>query len=487
MFYISPWYDEIYTYINFIDEGFLYSATHWPAPNNHIFFSMLSALINWCGNYIGLRGISYLAAIGTIIILYIFLKEIFSKNVSMITTLCYSMLLLTNKLAIQGRGYSLATFFLMVAVYCGYRICYKNVTKKEYIFWMLSLWFGLYTVVTSVYWVVAICLCCGIVLLILKKYNCLLKLILSSLIAAVMTLLSYAVMWFSIGAQQISNDVTSGYYGAKVWFLIKEFPRTCLMRGIEFMTSDRSVQGIERSAFLRDFKYFARDILSAFFGTTNMWYFYGLLVVISICFVTLLVLVFRKKNKHIFMLTLSSVGFFGIFIILCIQSAYPFTRVFSFLGIFIIMPIGLLNGLVAEIINKFVKWKHFNIVAYIFVGVFALYTGIKLMSPLYRMEYDVYDYYAYDAVKHIEWDNVGTYLVSDVYVTQQVEFHQIIGNDIELQVETDAPDIIITKKTTLTGVWPDVITDEALENCFISKRPILYENELYRVYGNNYN
>ena len=479
MFYITPWYDETYTYINFINEGFLYSATHWPAPNNHIFFSMLSALINWGGTYIGLRGISLLSAMGTVILLYMLFKEVLSKTVSIIIVLSYSMLFLTNKLAVQGRGYSLATFFLMLAIYCGYRICFKTPKKAEYIWWAVALWLGLYTVVTSVYWVVALCLCGGIVLLVLKKYNNLIRLIVSSFAAAIATLICYAVMWFSIGAQQISSDITTGYYGEDVWFLIKEFPRTCLMRGIEFMTSDRSVQGVDRSAFLRDFKYFGRDILSAFFGKTNMWYFYGLLLVIAICFALFVVCIIKKHTKYIYFLALSSIGFVGIFVTLWVQSAYPFIRVFSFLGIFIIIPIGLLYAIVAELLNKYIKWKYKGLVACIAV---TLFTGIKLTNPIHMLEYDYLDYYALDAIKNTDWDGIGTYLVSDLYVHQQIKFHKMIGDNMELQIDNDSPDVILTKKQLL-GYWPEMITNDELENCCVMERPVIYENEMYIVYG----
>ena len=479
MFYITPWYDETYTYINFINEGFFYSATHWPAPNNHILFSMLSALVNWGGIYIGLRGISLLAAIGTAILLYMLFKEVSSGTVSIITVLSYSMLLLTNKLAVQGRGYSLATFFLMLAVYCGYRICFKLPKKAEYIWWAVALWAGLYTVVTSVYWVVALCLCGGIVLLILKKYKNLIRLIISSFVAAIATLISYTVMWLSIGAQQISIDVTTGYYGANVWFLIKEFPRTCLMRGIEFMTSDRSVQGVDRNAFLGDFKYLGRDILAAFFGKTNILYFYCLLFVIAICFVLFVVCAVKKKTKYIYFLALSSIGFVGIFVTLWIQSAYPFVRVFSFLGIFIIMPIVLVFSVVAEFLKKYVKWKY----AWIVVCVAAtLFTGIKLTNPVYMLEYDYLDYYALDAIKNTEWDGIGTYLVSDYYMEQQIQYHKIIGDDLELQADSDSPDVILTKKQ-LSGYWPEMITNIELENCCVQERPVIYENDVYIVYG----
>ena len=64
MFAITPNYDELYTYYNFVSRGPLYSAIHWPLPNNHVGYSILSAMLYRCGNsYIALRGVSYVAAI----------------------------------------------------------------------------------------------------------------------------------------------------------------------------------------------------------------------------------------------------------------------------------------------------------------------------------------------------------------------------------------------------------------------------------------
>lgn len=485
MFSITPWYDEIYTYINFIDKGGWYSATHWPAPNNHIFFSIISSCVSWCGHYIGLRGISFLAAVGTIVLIYKFFSELFSKISATIVAIIYSLLKLTNSLAVQGRGYSLATFFLMLAVYCGYRICYKDVKIKEYVVWGVSLWLGLYTLVSSIYWVVAVCLCTGVVLLVLNKYKNFIKLIICSIAAAIMTLISYGIMWLSIGGQSISNDITSGYYGANVWFLIKEFPRTCLKRGMDFMLNDRSVQGIDREDFIKDFHYFARDILRAFFGDNGQaffQYYYVLVMVVALCLVAFVVLLFLKKTKYIYALALASIGFIGIYLTLLIQSAYPFIRVFSFLGIFLIMPIGIMFGMIIEQISNHIKFKYANWLGYGLFLAFVFFAAVRLMNPIYMMEYDYTDFYAYDAVSNVDWEKADTYLASDYYVEQQVEFHQNIGEDRNVKIDMEKPDIIITKKE-LSGTWPDIITEEILYTYYVSERPVLYENEIYIVYG----
>lgn len=50
MFAIKPWYDELYTYYSFISRGPVYAAIHWPVPNNHVFYSVLSAFLDYLGS-----------------------------------------------------------------------------------------------------------------------------------------------------------------------------------------------------------------------------------------------------------------------------------------------------------------------------------------------------------------------------------------------------------------------------------------------------
>ena len=71
LFAFTPWYDELYTYYCFISKGPIYAAIHWPLPNNHVGYSVLSACLDYLGNaYIGLRGVSYLCALANICILH---------------------------------------------------------------------------------------------------------------------------------------------------------------------------------------------------------------------------------------------------------------------------------------------------------------------------------------------------------------------------------------------------------------------------------
>ena len=492
MFWIAPWYDEVYTYLNFIDKGVIYSATHWPAPNNHVFFSMVSSLLRGFGIYIGLRGVSYLAALGTLIVLYLLFKKTWGKNFASFGCIIYGSLLATNSLAVQGRGYSLATFFLILSIYCGYCICFEKSGKKIYILWIISLWLGLYTLVSSVYWVVSICICNGILLLILSKYKELIKLIIASLIAALMTLVSYAILWFSVGAQLISNDISTGYFGAKISDLIVQFPRTCLVRGMDFMLSDRSVQGIDRAAFIRDFRFFARDVLSGFWGEKHMAYWYVLLVSIVILTILFVALgCYYKKNKQfdknwLYPLVVSGVGYIMMYIVLLVQSAYPFARVFSYLGIYLAISICVWMDIIRNVFKKLIKKslpEKANILSSVVPLILLVMVLFRITTPMYLAEYDYMDYYAYDAIKNIDWSPYESFYATDVYANQQIMYHCIEGEEMLLQTDMNYPDVLFVSKNEMNGQWPYYITNEQLAKYCIEERELLYENTLYLIYG----
>ena len=124
MFSIPPWYDELYTYENFIDRGVIYSMIHWPLPNNHVFFSALSAVLNKLGSpYIGLRGISFLASLGSLLLLYRILRKAVPANLAAAGAALFAAMYNVVQQAAQGRGYALSGFFLLAAVNCLYEIC----------------------------------------------------------------------------------------------------------------------------------------------------------------------------------------------------------------------------------------------------------------------------------------------------------------------------------------------------------------------------
>ena len=82
MFTNRPWYDELYTYYYFISRGPVYAAIHWPVPNNHMGYSVLSAVIDKFGNsYLGLRGVSVICSVISLFLIYRLAKKISGRNI----------------------------------------------------------------------------------------------------------------------------------------------------------------------------------------------------------------------------------------------------------------------------------------------------------------------------------------------------------------------------------------------------------------------
>ena len=124
MFAIKPWYDELYTYYSFISKGPVYAAIHWPVPNNHVFYSVLSAFLDYFGNpYIGLRGVSFIAACANLVLLYRFAGKFMNSYLAAGSTFLYAAVWQINNLSVQGRGYTISITFYLLTLLCLEKIC----------------------------------------------------------------------------------------------------------------------------------------------------------------------------------------------------------------------------------------------------------------------------------------------------------------------------------------------------------------------------
>ena len=118
LFVLTPWYDELYTYYYFVSRGPIYAAIHWPLPNNHMGYSVLSGVLDYFGNSaIGLRGVSWISSLVSIGLLFAIGRKCFPKGFAMVPAFLFCAMGLVNQLAVQGRGYALTTCLYLVAFY----------------------------------------------------------------------------------------------------------------------------------------------------------------------------------------------------------------------------------------------------------------------------------------------------------------------------------------------------------------------------------
>jgi hypothetical protein len=265
---------------------------------------------------------------------------------------------------------------------------------------------------------------------------------------------------------------------------------------------------VDRQDFLSDFKYVARFIFQGFFpieGVDGMhiWFFVnGLVLLLCLCFICFAILHILKGKKSNLDAKISEYGFVIIlagpaallsWTVLLIQGAFPFTRVFSFWGVFLTLQmslflylLSLLAGKLSCKSNKRINSKWFCLA---FLPVCACWFFI-LLSPKYMEEYSFRDYYALDAIKQLDFSKISTYLASDIYAKQQFEFHYVVvvvaGQAMPVVFDNIAPEAAVIHKALIDeaghGDWAYLFSLDELPQELIQKKYLVYENEQYYTY-----
>ena len=411
MFSIPPWYDELYTYENFIDRGVIYSMIHWPLPNNHVFFSALSAVLNKLGSpYIGLRGISFLASMGSLLLLYRILRKAVPANLAAAGAALFAAMYNVVQQAAQGRGYALSGFFLLAAVNCLYEICVPDAggisgafagTGQEYEkggqkgegrikelqkisgreikgrkikgrkikgrkikgrkidrrFWYYvgfaaCLTGGLYTIASNLYWVVPVCMAGGLYLLFSGKYKTLFRLIGASLAAALATFGLYTIIWLAIGSNFLVKEEAGPFFGKGHFYVLLHDPFAAFSRGMQAMLSDPNIQSIDRSRFNSEFIQYLERVANQVYPNGGR-----ILLVLTaagpVLALLLCVRAFWRKDMPVFFLALYTVVLTVMVpVFLTVQCVFPYLRVFTYMGSVLAMLFVLMVYAVADIVRS---------------------------------------------------------------------------------------------------------------------------------------
>ncbi len=506
MFALTPWYDELYTYYYFISRGPVYAAIHWPLPNNHVGYSVLSGFLNLFGNpVIGLRGISYLAALVNLVLLYRIGRKCFSCGWSVCCVLIYSCMNLVNQLAVQGRGYTLAVSCFLMAICMLQEIGWKEGAegKKDFIYYgifSLSLTLGLYILPSSVYWVIPVCITGGIFLLSLKKIRPLAYLIISSLVAAFQTLLLYAVIWLAIGSNLLSKTEGGAFYGQGHIGIICSAPFLSLRTGMDYMLATPYIQSVERQGYLARLLEWFRSLFNLYYPRVGVF----LLIVTAAGIVFAILWGWRKyragDKAHYFLPLLTTVVLLLMPVFLIIQCTLPYFRVYSYIGI----PVAMLLCCLGQMLEKYC-WERngkavksgnvedleekrrrisFSIPG-IAIMVCALLSIALLVSKEYNGEYGMSEFYAKDALKKAGVQEGENLCVTDCYQQYLLKFYY--GIECENQKIEEADTVLLHREMTMSQTenfrWEfyqtyDTIPWEWMEN---EMNPV-YENEEYIVY-----
>lgn len=371
MFALTPWYDELYTYYYFISRGPVYAAIHWPVPNNHVGYSVLSAFLDLFGNpYIGLRGVSYLCALVNMVLLFWLGGRYFKTGISLTVVSGYCLLNLVNQLSIQGRGYTLSVTCFLTAVCLLDVICRdKQVRKKTYILFALALVLGLYTVPSDVYWVLPVCFSGGLYLLLqafsekrdqqgqVRKtaaFQKLIRLILVSLLAAFITVCLYGIIWLAIGSNLLIKE-DPAFQGMGHVQVILKHPFSCVSTGINYMLATPYIQSVPKDGFSAKLVTWLQNLFIQYLD--GSW-----VLIVVIIIGGFLVLgsqaVIRHGNRKQMSGRETAQGILPLLNVICIlaiplfllaQHKLPYYRVFMYGGALIALLLGfLLDGILPD-------------------------------------------------------------------------------------------------------------------------------------------
>ena len=373
MFTNNPWYDELYTYYSFISKGPVYSAIHWPLPNNHIGYSALSGFLSYLGNpTIALRGVSFICAVLNIYLVYRLASEYTDEKLSFLAVFIYAGVFEVHNMAVQGRGYTLSTTCYLLAMLMIIRIINGKGNFLTYAVYSICLALGIYAVPSSTFWVIPVCIFGGIYFLFNKRIKELIYLVIASVIAALMALSLYLVIWLSIGSNLLSKDAASAYYGIYQLDIIKMNPVLSAQTGIDYMLASPYIQSMDRGTVISGLFNYFEALFEQFYGGL------GIAITVFLAITGVIALVRFIFNRTRILEIFLSVSIFMLPVMLIIQSVQPYLRVFSYFGVVLSLSVIMyLNILRDKVLNR----------GSLVSDIFVIAMGILLVGRLFTYTY----------------------------------------------------------------------------------------------------
>lgn len=471
MFGTDVLYDEIFTYRSYINRGLIYCVIDWRFPNNHILYSILSCLFAMSGNpYIALRGLAFCVSVANILLLYTLVKKVFPKNIALFVTMLYTSFYMVVYQSLQGRGYILSICILLLALHMLVAICGGNAKKRHYLSYAICLILALYTVPSNLYFILILSITGGLCLLLLKKYQILIKLIITSVCGAVGTFFIYIPTFIGMGLMRLmrvergltDSDAISGFgiKGAIETFV--QNPISSIVTGIQEMTGNSFVEPIARSEVMAGYAEWVKELLSGYFGSSMLII---IAIVIGLIFVTIrIVCGFEKNNSadtigsankadnankadsadnekklqmNRLLAMLFLVSFCFILLVPFLQSVLPPVRTLVFLAVPFSIACGYALLFIKNHIGKLTKPVGIALTVVFIVYLGYSFFGTKALQICAENEAQTYQ--AIVETKAWEYD---TYLYGPIFAREQLIFHY--GK--ELEEETEKPDYVILLK-----------------------------------------
>lgn len=483
MFTNKPWYDELYTYYSFISRGPVYAAIHWPVPNNHVGYSVLSACLDIFGNpYIGLRGVSYLASLANMILIYRLTDRFMKREYALSSVVLYVCANLVFSLSVQGRGYTLATTCYLMSILCCYHICVGEVKTRHYI--GIALWFalGLYVLPSSLYWVLPICAVGGLFLLFRMEWKKFGLYFASAVAGALITLFLYTLIWLAIGSNLMCKNPENPYYGVYQVTIILKAPFAALKTGIDYMLATPYIQSIDRLTATRGMLGYFKELFDLYYANCGIALVIITISIILFCF-WYGVKHFRNRRVEYWLALYLVVSLLSVPVMLLIQSVHPYKRVFSFY----MVPIAIgIAYCLYRCMTYCLDEKYQKRVAVILFAIILVLGGLRFTSYDYRRPYADRENSLHEVFDMVDAKSIESIYYTDDFQKYVLKFYY----DAEPEEKSleEAQYVLVYRemlKPEIQSVdWPLMVTydRDMLAEIFYHFEPIA-SNDVYEVYA----
>lgn len=479
MFTNYPWYDELYTYYSFISKGPIYAAIHWPLPNNHMGYSALSGFLSYFGNStIALRGISYICAVANVFLVYALAKKWTGIRTALVTVFVYCGAFNVHNMAVQGRGYTFCTTCYIIVLLMLDKIIHNEAKRIHYVVYVVCLAYSIYTVPSSTFWVIPVCIFGGMYLLTNKRIKDLIRLIIVSLVAAVGALCAYLLVWLAIGANLLCKDASTAYFGMGQFSVIKQAPVLSAKTGLDYMLASPYIQSMDRSIVVKGLFDYFEALFEQFYGRL------GIAITVFLAITAIVALIRFIMNRQRILELYLAVSVIMLPLMLIAQSVQPYLRVFSFFGLVIAlsvaMYISIASGYVKEtgMVNNILT----AIVGVCLIGL--LFTG-TYTAQMAGMENDIKEAWDKLIENGYDIDAVDSIYYTDDYQRYVLKFYYDI-NPAEAWLG-DASYVMVSKtlrdENATAMIWPMLTTynDFDFEQLEALYKPVS-ETDVYTIY-----
>ncbi|MFL5731174.1 MAG: hypothetical protein ACJ75J_16925, partial [Cytophagaceae bacterium] len=144
--------DEAFTYVYFVSKGFLTSASYYPGPNNHVFYSELCVLTDLFtdNSFLILRLPSFLFSVILMVLFFFVVRKYTEFYTAGLSTVLFSLSEQVNFYSGQGRGYVLLLLLVLISMYSLGQVLFHD-RKFYFLLFIKAAFLGFYTMPIFLY------------------------------------------------------------------------------------------------------------------------------------------------------------------------------------------------------------------------------------------------------------------------------------------------------------------------------------------------